>query len=173
MVNILDLITVRNDGDSPAEGMSVSLYDKGKLVGTQDGVTVPAHGTAVVPMTIKASDSHEFTARATSDLYDTGDMATGQPLKTIEEEAALENAGGILGLLALILAVIAIVLIILGKRGGQPEAVEPAVEEIIVDPVLEEEITFNQQPQPLPAPVPPGAPSDEEQAQRPYTHGSR
>jgi hypothetical protein len=48
------LVTVRNDGDSPAEGMTVSLYDKGKLVGSQDGVTVPAHGTAVVPVTVKA-----------------------------------------------------------------------------------------------------------------------
>jgi hypothetical protein len=141
------LVTVRNDGDSPAEGVTVSLFDGGKLVGTQDGETVPAHGTAVVPVKVKAEGSHVFTARATSDLYDTGDMPTGQPLQTIEEEAVLENAGGILGLIALIIALIALLLVLMGRMGGkeEPEPVEEEPDDVILDPIMEDP-SFEEQP---------------------------
>jgi hypothetical protein len=135
------LVSVRNDGDSPAEGMSVSLYDKGKLVATTDGVMVPAHRSTAVPFKIKVKESHDFTAQATSDLYDSGDMSTGQPLQAIEEEAALENAGGILGLIALIIAILTLVLLLTGKIGGGSRAEpEPTPsEDVIVDPFMEQE----------------------------------
>jgi hypothetical protein len=97
-------------------------------------------------------------------------MPTGQPLKSIEEEAALENAGGILGLIALILAVLALLLILMGKRGGGPEAtVAPQMEEIIVDPVLEDDFSSSPEPEPLPAPVPPEF-QEEDPGNRPLTH---
>jgi hypothetical protein len=153
------LVTVRNDGDSPAEDVTVVVYDGDTELGRQTGVTVPAHGTAVVPMELKASGDHEITARATSDLYDTGGMTTGQPLRTIEEEATLENAGGILGLVALILAIFAILLaFLLNRKGGSSEpAMTPApAGEVIVDPLAEpmpeQEPRF--EPEPLPPPVP-------------------
>jgi uncharacterized repeat protein (TIGR01451 family) len=135
-------VTVRNDGDSPAENVVVTLSDKGKVVGSET-VTVPAHGTAVVPVKVKASGSHDFTAQATSPLYDSGPMTTGQPLQTIEEEAALENAGGILGLLALLLALLAIILVFVMARRGGGAAIEPEPipdDEIIVEPVLQDEL---------------------------------
>jgi hypothetical protein len=166
------LVNVRNDGDSPAEGMSVSLYDGGKLVGTTEGVTVPAHGSTTVPVKVKAKDSHDFTARATSDLYDSGDMTTGQPLQTIEEEAALENAGGILGLIALIVALLALALILMGRMGGGGK-VEPEPEpedEIIVDSFLEQEKV---EPEPLPAPVPIEMEIEDPTVQRPGSGGFR
>jgi hypothetical protein len=79
-------------------------------------------------------------------------MPTGQPLKSIEEEAALENAGGILGLIALILAVLALLLIIMGN-----------------DPVLEDDFSSSPEPEPLPAPVPPEF-QEEDPGNRPLTH---
>jgi uncharacterized repeat protein (TIGR01451 family) len=151
------LITVRNDGASPAENVQVTLMDEGKEVGSET-VTVPAHGTAVVPIKVKAGESHDFTARAQSPLYDTGAMDTGQPLQSIEEEAALENAGGILGLIALILAVIALLLIILGKMGGRegPEPMAESPDDVIVDPMMEVVDTGPEpEPEPLPPPLPP------------------
>jgi hypothetical protein len=97
-------------------------------------------------------------------------MATGQPLQTIEEEAVLENAGGIIGLLALIVALLALVLVIMGRMGGgdkvEPEP-EPA-DEIIVDPFMEQETV---EPEPLPAPVP--IEMEVEDPQRPNTGGFR
>ena len=152
------LVTVRNDGDSPAEDVTVIVYDGGVEVGRLEDVTVPAHGVAVVPVEVTAKDEHEITARASSDLYDTGAMTTGQPLKTIEEEAMLENAGGILGLVALILAVVAILLaLMLSRRGGDAEPVPaPPEEEMIIDPVLDPmpQIAQEPAPEPLPPPIP-------------------
>ncbi len=130
------LVTVRNDGDSPADDMTVVLYDGEKEVG-RGTTSVQAHGVAVVPIKVKVSGSHEFTARATSSLYDTGEMPVAQPLQTIEEEATLENAGGILGLVALILAVLCLLLILLNMRKGKaaPARAAPPREDIILEPM--------------------------------------
>jgi hypothetical protein len=142
-------VTVRNDGDSPAENVAVTLYDKGKPVGSET-VTVPAHGTSVVPVKAKVEGSHEFTAQATSPYYDTGTMTMGQPLQTIEEEAMLENAGGVLGLIALILVLILMLLYFLERRKGGGEVVEaepePDETEVILDQLLEEDGGFEEQP---------------------------
>jgi hypothetical protein len=149
------LVTVRNDGDSPAEDVTVRVYDGGTEVGQMTGVTVPPHGVAVVPVEVEASGDHEFKARAESDLYDSGEMTTGQPLQTIEEETTLENAGGILGLVGIILAVFAIVLaMMMGRRGGGNSEPAPAASaDVIVDPMLES--VPAQEPQPLPSQAPP------------------
>jgi len=136
------MVTVRNTGDSPAEGITVTVYDNGKAVGEGSGVTVPAHGTATVAVKAKATEgSQEFTARASSTLYDTGEMETGAPLKTIDKEGALENVGGILGLVALIIALIALLLVLMMKMDdkGGPEPVEEIEENIVVDPIVEME----------------------------------
>jgi hypothetical protein len=119
-------VTVRNDGDSPAEGMTVKLYSGTTEVGSQANVDVPANGVAVVPLQVRAKESMTFTAKATSALYDTGEMAQGQPLRTIEEEAPLENAGGILGMLALVLAVVCLILIILNMRKPKAAPIPPS-----------------------------------------------
>lgn len=142
------MVTVRNTGDSRAEGVTVTVYDNGKAVGEESGVTVPAHGTATVAVNVKAREgSQVFTARATSTLYDTGEMDAGQPLKTIEEEAALENVGGILGLLALFIALIALILVIMGRMGGKEELelVEEEPEQVILDPIVED-LSFEERP---------------------------
>jgi hypothetical protein len=118
-------VTVRNEGDSPAEGMTVKLYSGTTEVGSLSNVDVPANGMAVVPLQVKAKDSMTFTAKATSTLYDTGEMAQGQPLKAIEKEAPLENAGGILGMLALVLAVVCLVLIVLNMRKAKAAPASP------------------------------------------------
>ena len=131
------LVTVRNDGDSPADNMVVVLYDAGREVGRAT-TSVQSHSVAVVPLKVKVSGgSHEFTARATSDLYDTGEMPVAQPLKTIEEEATLENAGGILGLVALVLAVLCLLLILLGMRKGKaaPAQAPPPRQDLILEPM--------------------------------------
>jgi hypothetical protein len=146
------MVTVRNTGDSPAEGVTVTVYDNGKAVGEESGVTVPAHGTATVVVSVKATEgAQEFTARATSDLYDTGDMETGKPLKTIEREGALENVGGILGLVALIIALLALVLVLMMKMGdkGGEEPVEEPQEQIILDPIVDEPVLLEGPPQGL------------------------
>jgi hypothetical protein len=70
------LVTVRNDGDSPAEGITVKVFTDGKQAGQRVDVTVPARGTAVVPVEIEAEGEQEITAQATSPIYDTGEMAS-------------------------------------------------------------------------------------------------
>ena len=142
------MVTVRNEGDSPAEDVTVTVYDGSKAIGEESGITVPAHGTYTVEVQTKADEgSSVYTARATSQLHDTGTMDTGTPLNTIEAESVLENAAGILALLALIVALIALLLIIMGKMGGKEEpAVEPE-EDVIVDPIMEMEVL---QPEPMP-----------------------
>ena len=144
------MVTVRNTGDSPAEGVTVTVYDNGKAVGEESGVTVPAHGTATVAVKTKATEgAQEFTARASSDLYDTGDMGTGTPLKTIDREGALENVGGILGLVALIIALLALVLVLMMKMGdkGGHEPVEEPEEQIVLDPIVDEPVLMEEPPQ--------------------------
>jgi chitodextrinase len=147
------LVTVRNDGDSPAENVIVAIYADGEKAGQRAGITVPPHGTAVVPVEIEAEGDQDITAKATSELYDTGDMDKGTPLTTIEEEAVLENAGGILGLIALIIAIVTLLVVFLMRRGGPaPDEEEPSSEEDI-QALLELD-----EPEPIVPPTPPKEP---------------
>ncbi|MGA1848681.1 MAG: fibronectin type III domain-containing protein [Thermoplasmatota archaeon] len=117
------MVTISNFGDSPADDLTVEIYDGKKLLLSQSGVDVPANGIVVVTTELKASGTHTITARATSSLYDSGDMSQGAVLEVSEKEMVLENLGGIFGLLALILAIVAIILIFVlgGKRDKRPE----------------------------------------------------
>ncbi|MBN1539797.1 MAG: hypothetical protein JW939_06605 [Candidatus Thermoplasmatota archaeon] len=117
------LVTISNFGDSPAEDLTVAIYDNGELLHTQAGVTVKARSSMVITTEVKVSGTHRITARATSDLYDTGEMSAASVLKASEREMFLENMGGILGLIALILAIAAIVLILVlgGRKERKPE----------------------------------------------------
>jgi hypothetical protein len=105
------MVTVRNDGDTAAENVDVVVFDHGKEVGRQTGATVPAHGVLVVPVVTKAMGDLLITARASSPLYDTGEMPNGQPLR-ISERPLLGDSGGLLALIALMLALVALLLII-------------------------------------------------------------
>jgi hypothetical protein len=157
------MVTVRNTGDSPAEDVTVTVYDGGKAVGEESGITVPAHGTYTVEVETKAEEGGStFTARATSPLYDTGDMDAGQPLNTIEPESVLENSAGVIGLLALLIAIFCLVTILLGKAGGKEEPpAEPDDDVVVVDPIVEME-TLEPEPEAIPVEEPMG--------ERPRTH---
>ena len=160
--NVVVMVTVRNTGDSPAEGVTVTVYADGTSVGEESGVTVPAHGSTTVAVETEAKEgTKEFTARATSPLYDTGTMDDGKPLNTIEAESTMENVAGVLALLALILALVAILLVfVMGRgKGGEPASAPPRDEDVIIDPVLEGDLRA--EPEPLPSP---------EEPMRPRTH---
>ncbi len=146
---VMVMATVRNTGDSPAEDVTVTVYQDGTAVGEETGVTVPAHGTYTMEVQVKAKEGGAvYTARASSPLYDTGETSSGQPLNTIEPESTLENSAGILALLALIVALIALLLIIMGKMGGKKEEPVPEPEEdVLVDPVIDMEVL---EPEPMP-----------------------
>ena len=137
------LVTVRNTGDSPAEDVTVTVStNEGGVIGDYPGNTIPAHGTVTIISEVEAKDGvTEVSARATSPLYDTGEMVVGQPLQTIEEESILENSGGILGLVALIIGVLCLVLILMMMmRGGKEDNVAAVEEDVIVDPIIEMEV---------------------------------
>jgi hypothetical protein len=137
-----------------AEDVTVTVYEDGKAIGEESGITVPAHGTYTVEVLTKVGEgSTVFTARATSQLHDSGNMDTGMPLNTIEAESVLENTAGILALMALIVALIALLLIIMGKMGGKEEPVVKPEEDVIVDPIMEMEVL---QPEPMPGEEGPG-----------------
>jgi hypothetical protein len=132
------MVTVRNSGDSPAEDVTVVLYSDGKMVEEQAGITIPPRGTYVAIFPVKAKEgSSVYTARASSDLYDTGQMTSGNPLNTIEEEGVLENVSGVLGLIALVLAVMLLAIFLVARlsKGKVEELVESEPEDIIVDPL--------------------------------------
>jgi hypothetical protein len=160
---VMVMATVRNTGDSPAEGVTVTVFEDGKVIGEETGVTVPAHGTYTVEVPTKAKEGGStYSARATSSLYDTGDMAAGQPLNTIEPESVLENSAGIIGLLALIIAIFCLVTILLGKTGkDKEEPAEPDDDVVVVDPIVEME-TLEPEPEAIPVEEPMG--------DRPRTH---
>jgi fibronectin type 3 domain-containing protein len=109
------IVTVSNFGDSPADGVTVTIYDGDKVLHTETGVNIPANGLAVITTDLKVSGTHKITARATSDLYDSGQMTTPSVLEPAEKEMVLENFGGIFGLLALLLAIAALILVFVFK----------------------------------------------------------
>ena len=137
------MVTVRNSGDSPAEGVTVVLSSGAEVVDEQTGITVPAHGTYIAIFSVEAEEGgDELSARARSSLYDTGQMTSGKPLNTMEEEGVLENVAGILGIIALILAVM-LLAILLVSRMGKGEKEEPIVEPepnlVVLDPLEDTE----------------------------------
>jgi len=117
------MVTISNFGDSPADDLTVTIYDGDKVLHTETGVTVPANGIVVITTELKISGTHKITARATSDLYDSGTMSEASVLEASEKEMVLEDFGGIFGLLALLLAIAAIVLVFVmrGKKEKEPK----------------------------------------------------
>jgi len=113
-------VTVHNYGSSDAQGVTIVVMADGVEVANRTGVTVPARGSFVIPVQLKApSKGMMVTVRATADLHDSGEMAQGAELVSIEKEAALEDTGGMLGLVALLVAVGALVVaLVLGRRKG-------------------------------------------------------
>ena len=139
------MVTVRNLGGSPAEGVTVVLYSEGMAIDEQTGITVSALGTYIATFSMKAEEgSVELSARASSFLYDTGQMTPGTPLNTMEEEGILASSAGILGLIALVLAV-ALLAILWVYRMGKGKDEEPMVEPepepemIVLDPLADTE----------------------------------
>ncbi|MGA1793733.1 MAG: fibronectin type III domain-containing protein [Thermoplasmatota archaeon] len=124
------MVTISNFGDSPADGLTVTIYDGEKVISTETGVTVPANGIVVLTTELKVSGTHRITARATSDLYDSGMMSSPSVLEASEEEMVLEDFGGIFGLLALLLAIAAIVLVFVMRRDKEKKPKEPKEEKV-------------------------------------------
>ena len=125
-------LTLTNLGDSPAEGLTVVLYDGGKEITTKTGVTVPARGTTVVTGEFTAGSRNEITAKVSSDVMGEVSMDDPAVLESVEDEMIMENLGGIIGMIALVLALIAIVLVFVMGRGRKEkkEKVEPKEAEI-------------------------------------------
>lgn len=114
-------VTISNFGDSLAGDVTLMIFDDGKEIHSETGITVPANGIHTVTTTFKAEGEHHITARATSTLYDSGEMGDASTIETAEEEMVLENFGGIVGLIALILAIIALILAIVLKGKGKKD----------------------------------------------------
>jgi hypothetical protein len=123
------MVTVSNFGDSPADDVTVTIYDGDELLHTETGVNVPANGLVVITTELKVSGTHKITARAESDLYDTGGMTTPSVLEPAEKEMALENFGGIFGLIALLLAIAAIILVFVFREKKEKAPREKEEEE--------------------------------------------
>ncbi|MBN1389275.1 MAG: hypothetical protein JXA22_01390 [Candidatus Thermoplasmatota archaeon] len=123
------MVTISNFGGSPANDLTVTIYDNGEPVHTETGVMVNARSSMVFTTELKVSGTHRITARATSDLYDTGPMSTASVLEPTEKEMVLENIGGILGLLALILAIAAIIMVFVFRSRKEKETRPEAREE--------------------------------------------
>ncbi|MFW3145949.1 MAG: fibronectin type III domain-containing protein [Thermoplasmatota archaeon] len=113
-------VTITNFGDSQAEDITLKLYDDGDEIFSQTGIRVPANGITVISAEIEVTGEHFITARATSDLYDTGAMEEPATIRAMEEEMILEDFGGIASMIAIVLALIAIILaFILASRKGK------------------------------------------------------
>ena len=113
------LVTVRNDGPSPAEGVRVTVYVDGEEAVHIDDVTVPANGTVVVPVTVVAEDGEQrLTARATTDEYDTGVTPDDTPLIAVEEEVQ-ETSGALMWLMLIIIIILVVLLLFQGQRSGR------------------------------------------------------
>ena len=121
-------VTVRNTGDSAAYDVVVELFDNGVLVDSYDRVILGAHSVSVFPFEVTVGDKHEFTARASSDLYDTFEMDWPSVLKAQEEDSGSVSVGSPVawvGIMAIILAVIAIALNLAGRtRTHAPEEMD-------------------------------------------------
>jgi chitodextrinase len=139
------MVTVRNSGDSPAEDVTVTLSTVTGVVDERTGITVPAHGNYIAIFSVKAEEGGmELSARASSSLYDTGQMTSGKPLNTMEEEGVLENVGGVLGIIALILAVMVLAILLvsrIGKGKEEEPVMEPEPEVVVLDPLEDTEGT--------------------------------
>lgn len=121
------MLTVTNLGESPAEGLTVTLYDGDEPIGTSNDVSVPAKGSTIVVGELSASGKHEITARISSG--ETGEITMSEPaiLETTEDEMIMEDMGGILALIALILALVGIGLaLFFGLRKAKEEEIEKA-----------------------------------------------
>jgi len=114
------LITISNIGGSDATDLTVVVYDGEEEIGRFEDVTVPAYGVVTIPVTFTAEGKHVIWARASSDLYNTGEMEEGAVLNAAEKEMVLEDFGGIMACLALLFALLAILLaLVLGLRKGK------------------------------------------------------
>jgi len=148
------MVTVSNYGDSPAEGVTVTVYDGGEEIDRFNEVVVPANGFITLTTEMTADGKHEITARATSDMYDTGEMVEGPIVETLEDELVLEDVGGLIGLIALLLALVALILAVvlgLARRKEKPPIEEK--EEEAEDEVKEEAEEEKKPPAPPAAPA--------------------
>ncbi len=120
-------LTLTNLGDSPAEELTVTIFDGEDAIGTTNGVTVSARGSTVVTAEMSASGKHEITARVSSDVIGEIEMTEAAVLETTEDEMLLENFGGMIAIVALILAIIAIILaLFFGMKKAKKEEIDSA-----------------------------------------------
>ena len=105
-------VSLRAYGDAVAYDVTVELFDGGKLVDSYIKVTLGPHAVYVFPFKIVVDGTHEFTARASSDLYDTGEMDGGRTLEAEGDGGSISVSSPVawVGMLAIVLAVIAIAL---------------------------------------------------------------
>ena len=134
------MVTVRNSGDGHAEDVTVVISSGAKVIGEQSGIIVPARGTyvAVFPMKVEEGGLDIY-ARASSPYYDTGPMASGQPLKTQEEEGILDSGAGVVAIIALALAILILAILLEPRirkgKEGEEQILESEPEMIILDPL--------------------------------------
>jgi hypothetical protein len=119
-------LTLANMGESNAEDLTVTLFDGDEVLESFSGISIPAKGSSFVSTELKASGTHEITAKISSSTTGDLEMEEAAILETTEDEMIMEDMGGIIGLIALILAMIAIVIaVFLGMRkGGEEERTE-------------------------------------------------
>jgi hypothetical protein len=130
-------VSVRNTGDSAAHGVLVELFYGGKLVGSHTNVTIDANSVRAFEFEVTTDGTYELTARARSDLHDTGEMDVGRTLTVGEED----NGGSVsvsspvawVGMLAIILAIIAIALNLVSRRAQEGPDQEADEENIWVE----------------------------------------
>ncbi|MCK5252705.1 MAG: fibronectin type III domain-containing protein, partial [Thermoplasmata archaeon] len=112
------MVKVRNEGDRAVEDLRLEVYDGGNLIGVEPSVTVGPHSESVYWFPMRVGERHNITARAFSDLYDTGEMETSVWLEGKNVRNGIPDSEPIpwLVLFAIALAVIAIALNLVDRR---------------------------------------------------------
>ncbi len=117
------MVVVHNNGGVAAEGISVEIYDDGRLLDTVGGMTIDANSFTTFTYELEGEGKHTVSVRAGSDLYDTGEIV--QILYIAEEDEGAASASSPVawvGMLAIVLSVVAIALTLAGRRGSGPAA---------------------------------------------------
>ena len=103
------LLEVGNKGDADATDVTVEFFVNGEPTYTAVNLSVPAHSTILIKYQTTAAEQDGHSARAYSDLYDTGEVV--RILDTARgdtDDGRDTDALFYVGLIALVLALIAL-----------------------------------------------------------------
>jgi hypothetical protein len=128
------MVKVRNDGGRVVEDLRLEVYDRDAILFVDPSVTVGPYSENVYWFRMRVVSEHNITARAFSDLHDTGEMEDPVPLKAVKEEVDTDPESEPipwLAMLAIVLSVIAIALNLADRRREEAPGVEE--KEIWVD----------------------------------------